>query len=771
MIRLCLACVLTAVLSGASAAQVAAQRPDAPPRLVGFVRDSLAPTPVRNAEVRVVGTRIAALTDGQGRFEIEPPTGTYVLELGSLGYQTVRVPMSGVPAVPLRIALMPAAIPLAEVVVTPGHFGVAKEVAAPQSMTRDEIQTRPQLGEDIYRAVTRLPGVTSDDFSARFSIRGAANDQLLTTLDGVELYEPFHLKDLDASLSILDVEAIGGVDLVTGGFAADRGDRLTGTFDMRTVDSRSEPAHAVFGISLGNARFLSRGGFGDGRGQWLVSARRGYLDILLSLVEADSGIEPRYWDGLAKVEWDASPKHRIGAHFLFSDDTGRFVPTEDPFDPELRSRYKSVYGWLTWRAVVGERATARTIATVGGLDLVRDGFQRASDNTLRMQVTDRRGFDFGGVRQDWTLEHSDRFLTKTGWEWKRVGASYDYLRWERRTVTTGPAPVTRYDSVGGTLAPRGHEVSAYLAERIRPIAPVTLEVGARYDRQTRTGDEEWSPRVNLAWQIARGLALRAAWGRYAQSQELYQLAVPDGDTSFYPAERAVQRVVGVERTFARGASVRLELYDRAVERTRPRYWNLENDVEIFPERVFARRRVEPEEAEARGMELFARSGPGKFTWSAGYTLARIRDLIDGGWVADPVDQRHAWYLDLALQPTSAWRLATAWQQHTGWPITEQTASVTQLGPQRFRVDRRFGPLNTKRLPSYRRMDLRVTRDFRVGRGQLSIFADVFNLLNEDNVRGYNWSVNILDQTGRLQVIRWPIDLLPRLPSIGASYQF
>jgi outer membrane receptor protein involved in Fe transport len=388
-----------------------------------------------------------------------------------------------------------------------------------------------------------------------------------------------------------------------------------------------------------------------------------------------------------------------------------------------------------------------------------------------MQVTDRRDFDFGGVRQDWTLEHSDRLLTKAGWEWKRVAASYDYLRWERRVVAIGPPPVTRYDSIGGALAPRGHEVSAYVAERFRPIAPVTLEVGARYDRQTRTGDDEWSPRVNVAWEIARGLALRAAWGRYTQSQELYQLAVPDGDTTFYPAERAIQRVVGIERAFARGASIRLELYDRAVDRARPRYWNLENDVEIFPERVFARRRVEPEEAEARGMELFARGGPGRFTWSVGYTLARIRDRIDGEWVADPIDQTHAWYLDLALQPTSAWRLATAWQYHSGWPITEQTATVTPLGPQRFRVDRTFGPLNTKRLPAYHRMDVRVTRDFRVGGGQLSIFADVFNLLNRDNVRGFNWGVNILDQTGRFEMIRYPIDLLPRLPSIGASYQF
>ncbi|MSR35209.1 MAG: TonB-dependent receptor [Gemmatimonadetes bacterium] len=755
-----------------AAAQQAATPPA--PGMVGVVRDSVAGVPVSNAEVRIVGTRVGALTDDAGRFALPAPAGAWVLEVGSLGYRTVRLSLIVGASDTLRIALAPVAIPLAEVVVTPGHFGVAQDISAPRTMTRDEIETRPQLGEDIYRTVTRMPGVISDDFSARFSVRGGPNDQLLTTLDGVELYEPFHLKDLDAAISVIDVEAVGGVDLVTGGFAADRGDRLTGTFDLRTRDARLDPARTVFGISLGNARFLSRGGFGAGRGQWLVSARRGYLDILLKLIpDADTGIEPRYYDALAKVEWDASPRHRFGAHALFADDVGRFRPIEDRYDPELSSRYRSIYGWLTWTARLGERLSGRTLATVGGLDWVRNGTQIAApDDAQRMEVRDRRDFGFGGVRQDWTLEHSTRLLTKAGWEWKRVAASYDYLRWERQLVAAAGKTVARFDSLRATLAPDGHELAAYFAERLRPLHSVTLEAGLRWDRQTRTAEEQWSPRMNVALEVASGLSLRAAWGRYAQSQELFQLSVPDGDTAFYPAERAQHRVLGVERTFDRGASVRIELYQRETMRVRPRWWNLENDIELFPEMVFHRRRVAPDRADARGVELFAHGQPGRaFTWSAGYTLARVRDRIDAVWIADPVDQTHALSFDVALQPNPAWRLAAAWQHHSGWPYTTATAVVTPLGGQRFQVKRGFGPLDGERLPAYQRVDVRVTRDFRIGRGQLAIFADVFNALNHDNVRGYEHRVDILDQTGRFQLRRVPIELLPRLPSVGASYQF
>ena len=107
MIRSVYAFVLALVILGASAAPVAAQASAPPPRLVGFVRDSLAPAPVRNAEVRVAGTRIATLTDAEGRFELEPPPGAYVLEVGALGYQTVRMALTGAPSEPIRLALAP----------------------------------------------------------------------------------------------------------------------------------------------------------------------------------------------------------------------------------------------------------------------------------------------------------------------------------------------------------------------------------------------------------------------------------------------------------------------------------------------------------------------------------------------------------------------------------------------------------------------------------------------------------------------------------------
>ena len=105
-------------------------------------------------------------------------------------------------------------IKLAEFVVTPSRFGVADiATTAAATLTAAELEVLPQVGDDLFRSIARLPGLAADDISAQFWVRGAPHTELLARLDGVDLMEPFHLKDVDGALSIVDPATIKWLEL------------------------------------------------------------------------------------------------------------------------------------------------------------------------------------------------------------------------------------------------------------------------------------------------------------------------------------------------------------------------------------------------------------------------------------------------------------------------------------------------------------------------------------------------------------------------------
>lgn len=96
-------------------------------------------------------------------------------------------------------------IELEEIVVTPGKFTVQDGTDASLSLSKDAIDLFPLIDNDVFRAAHIFPGVTSNDFSARFNLRGGEKDEIVVRLDGMELFEPYHLQDFGGAISIIDL--------------------------------------------------------------------------------------------------------------------------------------------------------------------------------------------------------------------------------------------------------------------------------------------------------------------------------------------------------------------------------------------------------------------------------------------------------------------------------------------------------------------------------------------------------------------------------------
>ncbi|MEP6690468.1 MAG: TonB-dependent receptor [Gemmatimonadaceae bacterium] len=734
--------------------------------VAGVVLDSLTGEPLADARVELVGTRYSTLTRGDGRYAIrDVPAGSHALRALRIGYLPGAARAVTVVAgeeTPLgNTRLERGAVALAAVRVAPGQFGVMEQsIGTAQTLSREQIETNPQLGEDVFRAVNRLPGLSANDLSAKFYVRGGSGDELYVTLDGVQLYEPFHLKDADAALSIVDVEAIGGLDLSTGGFGAEYGDRLTGVFSMRSLEPRTGRPRTAIGLSITNLRLLSQGGFSSGKGAWLVSARRGYIDVALRLTNASDSLSPRYYDVLGKVQYDLSPSHRVAAHVLVAGDRLHYLNTGDP---NIDSRYGSNYAWLTWSAAFGQRLRAETVASMSRLTWNRVGDQLDDAGAPFVHVNDDRSFDALALKQDWTLSFSDRAVVRWGAEVKQLAADYNYLsRVQHATLDT-------------TLvreAPRGMALAAYASQRVR-LGAVVAEGGVRVDRQTYgVGETEVSPRLSAAWTPFAGTTLRGAWGRYFQAQGIHEMQAMDGVNRFYPAELAEHRVVGVEQEFTAGVSGRVELYDRLLSRQRPRYENVFTGVSTFPEVNVDRVRIDALSGDARGAELFVKRVGARVDWSASYALARVRDDIDGGVRSRASDQRHSVYLDASYRaPSGRWRISAGWLYHSGWPFTPVSFRFDTLVNTPTQLSLRVTPepqaFYSAGLPSYQRFDVRATRYFDVRGTRIALFADIFNLLDRKNARGYGYSV----LNNPVRIVRQIDAQVPRLPTAGITVEF
>lgn len=758
-----------------------------------------ATTTVRNARVRGVVLDTTGLAVGGARVElaqseeksstVSRDDGSFTMPFVSPGDHALRVTRLGYyPAVvahihanedtteasePLIITLDRAPVPLQAVVVSPGYFGIGtQQVEAAQSLGREEIRTRPQLGEDLFRSINRLPGLTSNDFAAGFHARGAEFDQLYVSFDGLQLHEPFHLKDLDGALSILDVKSVEGVDLTTGGFTAEYGGRLGSVLAIHSAEPRADRATTELGASVTSVRAQSQGGFASGRGTWIAAVRRGYLDLALRLAGASDSLSPRYADAFAKVTFDVNDRNHLSAHVLWADDALKYTES----DNQIGSSYGSAYAWLNWDTQPAANLHGTTILSTGALSWRRTGLIDF-DAHVTDHINDRRSFNVAGIRQDWSLDLGDRVLLRWGADAEQQRATYDYdaTRTTRLVQDDSLLDVTK--PVQANLSPSGDVLAAYVSPRVQLLPWLVTEIGARYDRASYSGDALLSPRANARIALGAHTALRVAFGRYTQPQPIYGLQTQDGVNQFAPADIAEHRVVGLEHE-ASAAMFRVEAYERLITREHPRYINLRMKSETFPEETSDRMLLDATSGRARGVELMARHAPSDgLAWSGSYTLASVTDLVDGRDVPRVYDQRHTLYLDASYRPVGgSWRFSLAWQTHSGWPVApvrfvEDTLRAANGNLSTF-VFTRYGPVSARggsRLPWYQRTDLRVTRDVETSRGRISFFADIFNLFNGTNPRDYNYS--IFYRGGQLVVIPVPNTQITRLPSAGVSWEF
>jgi len=746
--------------------------------LRGLVQSSVTSAPLEGVEILVRSTEIRAVSDAEGAFTLEGlEPGTYALLFRGRGFvveQVEQVSIGNDESEVSTFQLDPAPINEDELIVTPSRVSLLR--ADPEtlfSLSRREILALPHLGNDFFRTLTLLPGITANDVSAQFHVRGGRRDETQILLDGQELYETYHLKDFDNALSIIEPTNLDSVELKTGGFSSQFGDRMSGVLDMTTITPEGGPKGRL-GLSIWAGYAGGGGTFMEGRGGWVAQIRRGSTDFAGRLVGRE---DPKYWDAFAKLDFSFTPRHSLRGNALYTGDEFSFKEVIDEDSQDVNTNYDNAYVWLTHQAILSDQMFVESALSSSRIDRDRHAVEIEEDN--QFTVDDLRDHEILAFRQAWNLQIGERHLTRFGLTYRSFDTEYDYASTrETENPIPDPRPQTEETMFAEEFSER--HPSLYFTDNFQVTRKLVLELGLRYDHYSQTDEDLISPRFNLAYSLNQTSLARLAWGRFVQSQRPYELMVEDGDYLFYDVEQGEHRLVGYEKLFPgvtgpRGLSLRAEIYWRNVDNPRPRYENLYEPLNFFPEAEPDRVRVEPERSLAQGIEIFARGSIGeRVGWWVNYAYAETEDLIDGTWFPREYDQPNTLNLDFDFLVSQNWRLNLAWRYHTGWPTTEislepvdvASGEDDEVEPE-VEYEVVLGPFNGNRLPHYQRLDVRASRKWDLSFGQLTFFVDIQNVLDRRNVAGFDIEIDT-DEGVLDPIVEEGVGILP---SLGVTIEF
>ena len=679
-----------------------------------------------------------------------------------IGPRDTWIVVSQVPGTAARAAartgIRPAAPPSIEtVVVTASRYPIDRSATISSStFQRHALETTPALGQDPLRVTHRLPGVTSDQLTSRMHIRGGTLDEVLVTLDGIELISPYHLKDFQNVFSSVNPRIVESMDVRTGGYEARFGDHMSGIVEIESIDP-TEFRHYEIGVSLLETSVLSSGLFGDGRGSWVTSLRRGNLDVLSSA--GDSGIgTPQYVDFFNKLGFTLTPRLELETGLLSLDDN---ISLTDGSEASAAANYDDLYSWATLRQSGASGLESSYRISFARLDRTRSGVIDDPDRVTGT-LAENSKFDQLTLAADWSVRPMEGVRVEWG-----IGFSSADVDHRAATTRTNVVPVLPAAPAIPAAPPANAAVrlgqskrSLYASVRYRIAPRLVAELGIRADEQSLTGERQTDPRLGLLFDITDRTSLRAAWGRYSQSDSLGRLAVADGIVLPQPSRESRHFILGLEHMFGETGLFRVEIYEKRASGLEVRFENLFERVSLLPELLPDRSAIEPGSADARGIELSIEGGTSTFGWWANAALARTRERFPSGTFRRGWDERRSikaggeWSSD-------RWTVTAGLGHRSGWPISKLTLEDEVLVVSGY---------NAVRLPDFASVDVRASRNVDVAVGALSWSIEVSNLLDHENDCCLDY--RIATGSGMPDMLIQEYDeLLGIVPNIGLRWEF
>ncbi len=721
----------------------------------GFVRDAENGEVLPWVNVVVKDTNMGAATNDDGYYVIHNlPPGDYTLVYTMMGYERLEQDVNLAAQATLKVdaSLTPNVLELEGVVKTAERERFEREVEiSTTTISARQLNAVPTLVEaDVFRTLQLLPGVVSrSDFSSQLYVRGGSPDQNLVLLDGVSVYNPFHLFGL---FSTFNTDAIKQVEFMTGGFPAEYGGRLSSVLNITNNEGNSKEFQGSANISMLSAKATLQGPIP--RGSYLISARRTYFD---QLFKGSRYYLPYYfYDFQGKINFDLNENHRLTLSGFYGDDKLDYDlegDDEDNFTVGIDWLWGNRTTSLKWRWMIHPDLYSEVWLTQSNFKLNLDLdilTTNAASLNIDNEIFDRSiiaDFNYFGIEN-----HGIKF-----------GASQSWLDF-KYAFSFGGIQLFDYRSKPALSA-------AYAQDQWQLSNLLSVRAGARMEYYSLGNYTRFSPRVGFKYRLYSNFALKGSFGLYHQF--LTTAASDDQNFSFidlwfpltekYKPLNAVHYVGGFEWWLPFDLVFSSEFY----------YKTMNNLLEINEQGDFADTDDDfwVGDGYATGFEMLLKKNMGRLNGWIGYTFSLAKRTINDITFYPKHDQRHNLNVVMNYNFGNGWTTGLVFTLGSGMPYTPVLGKYTRYSWDYFsnslqeEIYNRIGDKNSQRYPTYHRMDVSIRRRWRFWGLETFPYLQIVNVYNQQNVFLYFW-----DHDSNPSKLR-TVPMFPFLPTIGLEINF
>ncbi len=424
---------------------------------------------------------------------------------------------------------------LKEIQVTAQHLNEARSTietqtgASTYTIDSQAIAAMPG-GENaqLNQVLLQAPDVVQDSFG-QIHVRADHND-LQYRLNGIILPE-----GISVFSQTLSPWLISSLKLITGALPAEYGLRTAGIIDLTTNSGLLQPGGEVSVYGGSHSSFQPSAEYGGSDGQYTYYVTGDFKQNNLGIESPNGSSNPIHdhttqGHAFSYLEDIIDTSDRLSLIMGLSDDEFQ-IPNQEGLQPSLglnvngQTAYLSddlnerqhelaeyaILSWqhsegaLNWQTSLSARYTSLHFApdTIG--DLLYNGIaQDAFKNDTAI-----------GWQTDAAYQLNDSHTVRAGLYYQHDSA---------RSATT--SLVLPIDATGAqtsdvplTIVDNGTQVqqiqSVYLQDEWKPLTPLTINYGLRYDHYSAySSGSQVSPRVNAVWEFESGTTLHGGYSRY-----------------------------------------------------------------------------------------------------------------------------------------------------------------------------------------------------------------------------------------------------------------